>query len=255
MQYEEFKQLVESGQLTPRNRQDYQKYKALWIEMSIKGDCVDTLMTSQHVRILERLLNHGHIEHPEQWIKGTPVQQRALIYNELYIEELLRVGEPRIRLEIGYRHRELLPEILKDGFVRQLMKRALLGREKANPEKVHILLDALPRAIPNTYEELEVKALELKLQEPEQPMTAIECTMTAQQLYSVQSEHWYRTLTGRQIANILYAEYHLQDKELVASEFERLYDAGDILSISTKVEKLQKEHSIGLPSQKQKGEG
>ena len=69
--------------------------------------------------------------------------------------------------------------------------------------------------------------------------------MTAQQLYSVQSEHWYRTLTGRQIANILYAEYHLQDKELVASEFERLYDAGNILSISTKVEKLKQEHHIG----------
>lgn len=245
MQYEEFKQLVESGQLTPRNQQHYRQYKSLWAEMATKGDCLDILMTLQYVRILDRLLKHGHVKHPETWIKGTPVQQRALIYNELYIEELLRVGEPRIRLEIGYRHRELLPEILKDGFVRQLMKRALLGREKANPEKVHILLDALPRAIPNTYEELEVKALELKLQEPEQPMTAIECTMTAQQLYSVQSEHWYRTLTGRQIANILYAEYHLQDKELVASEFERLYDAGNILSISTKVEKLKQEHHIG----------
>lgn len=45
------------------------------------------------------------------------------------------------------------------------------------------------------------------------------------------------------------------DKELVASEFDYLYDSGDILSISTKVEKLQKEHRIGLPSQKQKGEG
>lgn len=255
MQYEEFKQMVESGQLSPRNQQDYQQYKSLWTEMATQGDCVDTLMTSQHARILSEILKHGHVEHPENWIKGTPVQQRALIYNELYIEELLQVGEPRIRLEIGYRHRELLPEILKDGFVRQLMKRALLGKEKANPEKVHILLDALPRAIPNTYEELEVKALELKLQEPEQPMTAIECTMTAQQLYSVQSEHWYRTLTGRQISNILYAEYQLQDKELVASEFDYLYDSGDILSISTKVEKLQKEHRIGLPSQKQKGEG
>ena len=71
----------------------------------------------------------------------------------------------------------------------------------------------------------------------------------------MQSEHWYRTLTGRQISNILYAEYQLQDKELVASEFDYLYDSGDILSISTKVEKLQKEHRIGLPSQKQKGEG
>lgn len=87
------------------------------------------------------------------------------------------------------------------------------------------------------------------MQEPEQPMTAIECTMTAQQLYSVQSTHWYRTLTGRQIVNIWYAEHHLQDKELVASEFDHLYDAGDILSISTKVEKLQKEHRIGLSSQ------
>lgn len=243
MQYEEFKQMVESGQLSPRNQQDYQQYKSLWIEMTTKGDCVDTLMTSQHARILSELLKHGHVEHPENWIKGTPVQQRSLMYNELYIEELLQVGEPRIRLEIGYRHRELLPEILKDGFVRQLMKRALLGREKANPEKVHILLDALPRAIPNTYEELEVKALELKLQEPEQPMTAIECTMTARQLYSVQSEHWYRTLTGRQIANILYAECQLQDKKLVAAEFDHLYDSGDILSISTKVEKLQREQS------------
>lgn len=244
MQYEEFKQAVESGQLTPQNQQHYDQYKSLWVEMAIKGDCLDILMTSQYIRILSRLLKYGHVEHPETWIKGTPGQQRALIHNELYIEELLRVGEPRIRLEIGYRHRELLPEILKDGFARQLMKRALLGREKAKPELVHILLDALPRIIPNTYEELEVKALELKLQEPEQPMTAIECTMTAQQLYSVQSEHWYRTLTGRQISNILYAEYQLQDKELVASEFEHLYDAGDILSISTKVEKLQKEHRI-----------
>lgn len=250
MQYEEFKQMVESGQLSPRNQQDYQQYKSLWTEMATQGDCVDTLMTSQHARILSEILKHGHVEHPENWIKGTPVQQRALIYNELYIEELLQGGEPQIRLEIGYRHRELLPEILKDGFVRQLMKRALLGREKANPEKVHILLDALPRAIHNTYEELEVKALELKLQEPEQPMTAIECTMTARQLYSVQSEHWYRTLTGRQTANILYAECQLQDKELVASEFDHLYDSGDILSISTKVEKLKQEHRIGLPSQK-----
>lgn len=255
MQYEEFKQAVKSGQLTPQNQQHYDQYKSLWVEMATKGDCLDILITSQYIRILARLLKYGHVEHPETWIKGTPGQQRALIRNELYIEELLRVGEPRIRLEIGYRHRELLPEILKDGFVQHLMKRALLGREKANPEKVHILLDALPRAIPNTYEELEVKALELKLQEPEQPMIAIECTMTAQQLYSVQSEHWYRTLTGRQISNILYAECRLKDKELVASEFEHLYDSGDILSISTKVEKLQKEHRIGLPSQKQKGEG
>lgn len=255
MQYEEFKQAVESGQLSSQNQQHYEQYKSLWVEMAIKGDCLDILITSQYIRILSRLLKYGHVEHPETWIKGTPGQQRALIHNELYIEELLRVGEPRIRLEIGYRHRELLPEILKDGFVQHLMKRALLGREKSNPELVHILLNALPRAIPNTYEELEVKALELKLQEPEQPMIAIECTMTAQQLYSVQSEHWYRTLTGRQTANILYAECRLKDKELVASEFEHLYDSGDILSISTKVEKLQKEHRIGLPSQKQKGEG
>lgn len=96
---------------------------------------------------------------------------------------------------------------------------------------------------------MEVKALELKSQEPKQQMTAIECTMDVQQLYSVQSEHWYRTLTGRQVSNILYAECQLQDKELVASEFDHLYDAGDILSISTKVEKLQKEHRIGLSSQ------
>lgn len=245
MQYEEFKQAVESGQLTHQNQQHYEQYKSLWAEMATKGDCIDILMTSQYIRILSRLLKYGHVEHSETWIKGTPGQQRALIHNELYIEELLRVGEPRIRLEIGYRHCELLPEILKDGFVRQLMKRALLGREKANPEKVHILLDALPPAIPNTYEELEVKALELKLQEPKQPMTAIECTMTARQLYSVQSEHWYRTLTGRQISNILYAECQLQDKELVASEFDHLYDSGDILSISTKVEKLKQEHRIG----------
>ena len=245
MQYEEFKQAVESGQLTPQNQQHYDQYQSLWVEMAIKGDCLDILMTSQYIRILSRLLKYGHVEHPETWIKGTPGQQRALIHNELYIEELLRVGEPRIRLEIGYRHREFLPDLLKDGFVRQLMKRALLGREKANPEKVHILLDALPPTIPNTYEELEVKALELKLQEPEQPMTAIECTMTAQQLYSVQSEHWYRTLTGRQISNILYAECQLHDKELVASEFDHLYDAGDILSISTKVDKLKQKHRIG----------
>lgn len=244
MQYEEFKQLVESGQLTPRNQQDYRQYKALWLEMSIKGDCVDTLMTSQHVRILERLLNHGHIKHPEQWIKGTPVQQRALIYNELYIEELLRVGEPRIRLEIGYRHREFLPELLKDESVQGLMKRSLLNRTEPDPERVQILLETLPQTIPNTYENMEVKALELKSQEPKQQMTAIECTMDVQQLYSVQSEHWYRTLTGRQTANILYAECQLQDKELVASEFEHLYDSGDILSISTKVEKLKQEHHI-----------
>lgn len=245
MQYEEFKQAVESGQLTPQNQQHYDQYKSLWVEMAIKGDCVDTLMTSQHVRILERLLKHGHIEHPEQWIKGTSVQQRALLYNELYIEQLLRDGEPRIRLEIGYHHREFLPELLKDESVQGLMKWSLLNRVKPDPEKVHILLDALPRAIPNTYEELEVKALELKLQEQEQPMTAIECTMDVHQLYSVQSEHWYRTLTGRQTANILYAECQLQDKELVASEFDHLYDSGDILSISTKVEKLKQEHRIG----------
>ena len=76
-------------------------------------------------------------------------------------------------------------------------------------------------------------------------MTAIECTMDVQQLYSVQSEHWYRTLTGRQVSNILYAECQLQDKELVASEFETLYDAGDFVSISTKVDKLKQEHRIG----------
>lgn len=115
MQYEEFKQAVESGQLTPQNQQHYDQYKSLWVEMAIKGDCLDILITSQYIRILARLLKYGHVEHPETWIKGTPGQQRALIHNELYIEELLRVGEPRIRLEIGYRHRELLPEILKDG--------------------------------------------------------------------------------------------------------------------------------------------
>lgn len=125
------------------------------------------------------------------------------------------------------------------------MTRDLLNKVKPKTELVRTLLDALPPTIPNTYGNMEVKALELKLQEPEQPMTAIECTMTAQQLYSVQSEHWYRTLTGRQTANILYAECQLQDKELVASEFDHLYDSGDILSISTKVEKLKQEHRIG----------
>ena len=255
MQYEEFKQAVESGQLTPQNQQHYDQYKSLWVEMAIKGDCLDILMTSQYIRILSRLLKYGHVEHPETWIKGTPGQQRALIHNDLYIEELLKDEDPRIRLEIGYHHREFLPDLLKDGSVQNLMTRDLLNKIKSKTELVRTLLDALPPTIPNTYGSMEVKALELKLQEPEQPMTAIECTMTARQLYSVQSEHWYRTLTGRQISNILYAEYQLQDKELVASEFDYLYDSGDILSISTKVEKLQKEHRIGLPSQKQKGEG
>lgn len=241
MQYEEFKQAVESGQLTPRNQQDYQQYKSLWVEMSIKGDCVDTLMTSQHVRILERLVKHGHVEHLENWIKGTHIQQRALMYNELYIEELLRDGEPRIRLEIGYRHREFLPDLLKDQSIQGLMKRSLLNRTEPDPELVQILLDALPPTIPDTYEHMEVKALELKVQEPEQSMSAIECTMDVHQLYSVQSEHWYQTLTGRQVSNILYAECQLQDKELVVAEFDHLYDSGDILSISTKVEKLQRE--------------
>ena len=245
MQYEEFKQLVEFGQLTPRNRQDYEQYKSLWAEMIIKGDCVNILLTTQRVGILSGLLKHGHIKRPETWIEGTWSQQRALIHNGLYIDELLNDENPHIRLEIGYRHREYLPDLLKDGSVQNLMTRDLLNKENPDHELVQILLNALPRAIPNTYEELEVKALELKLQEPEQPMTAIECTMTARQLYSVQSEQWYRTLTGRQIANILYAECQLQDKELVVAEFDHLYDSGDILSISTKVEKLQREHRIG----------
>ena len=168
MQYEEFKQAVESGQLTPQNQQHYDQYKSLWVEMAIKGDCLDILMTSQYIRILSRLLKYGHVEHPETWIKGTPGQQRALIHNELYIEELLRVGEPRIRLEIGYRHRELLPEILKDGSVQNLMTRDLLNKVKPKPELVRTLLDALPPTIPNTYGNMEVKALEIKVQEPEQ---------------------------------------------------------------------------------------
>lgn len=35
MQYEEFKQAVEFGQLTPQNQQDYEQYKSLWVEMAI----------------------------------------------------------------------------------------------------------------------------------------------------------------------------------------------------------------------------
>lgn len=255
MQYEEFKQAVESGQLTPRNQQDYQQYKSLWAEMIIKGDCVNILLTTQRVGILSGLLKHGHVKHPETWIEGTRSQQQALIHNDLYIDELLKDENLRIRLEIGYRHREYLPDLLKSGSVQNLMTRDLLNKVKPKPELVRTLLDALPPTIPNTYGSMEVKALELKVQEPEQSMSAIECTMDVHQLYSVQSEHWYQTLTGRQVSNILYAEYKLQDKELVASEFDHLYDAGDILSISTKVEKLQKEHRIGLPSQNRKAEG
>ena len=77
MQYEEFKQAVESGQLTHQNQQHYEQYKSLWAEMATKGDCLDILMTSQFVRILDRLLKHGHVKHPETWIKGTLGQQRA----------------------------------------------------------------------------------------------------------------------------------------------------------------------------------
>lgn len=255
MQYEEFKQAVESGQLTPRNQQDYQQYKSLWAEMIIKGDCVNILLTTQRVGILSGLLKHGHVKHPETWIEGTRSQQQALIHNDLYIDELLKDENLRIRLEIGYRHREYLPDLLKSGSVQNLMTRDLLNKVKPKPELVRTLLDALPPTIPNAYGSMEVKALEIKVQEPEQPMTAIECTMDVQQLYSVQSEHWYRTLTGRQVSNILYAECQLQDKELVVAEFEHLYDSGDILSISTKVEKLQKEHRIGLSSQNRKVEG
>lgn len=40
MQYEEFKQAVESGQLTPQNQQHYEQYKSLWAEMATKGDCL-----------------------------------------------------------------------------------------------------------------------------------------------------------------------------------------------------------------------
>jgi hypothetical protein len=249
MQYEEFKQAVESGQLSPRTWQDYQQYKSLWMEMVAKGDCLDILLASQCAVILVQLVKHGHVKHPERWINGTRAQQKALIHNDLYIEELLQDGEPRIRLAIGYLHREFLPDLLKDESVQSLMKRSLLNKVKPEPELVQLLLDALPQTIPNTYENLQTRALELKLQEQEQPMTAIECTMDVQQLYSVQSKHWHQTLTGRQIVNILYAEYHLQDKELVASEFETLYDAGDFVSISTKVDKLKQEHRIGLPSQ------
>lgn len=245
MQYEEFKQAVELGQLSPRNQQDYEQYKSLWAEMIIKGDCVNILLTTQRLGILSGLLKHGHVKHPETWIEGTWSQQQALIHNDLYIDELLKDENPRIRLEIGYRHREYLPDLLKSGSVQNLMTRDLLNKVKPKPELVHILLDALPPTIPNTYGNMEVKAFELKLQEQEQPMTTIECTMDVQQLYSVQSEHWYRILTGRQTANILYAECQLQDKELVAAEFERLYDSGDILSISTKVEKLKQEQCIG----------
>ncbi len=246
MQYEEFKQLVESGQLTPRNQQNYEQYKSLWAEMIIKGDCVNILQTTQRVGILSGLLKHGHIKRPETWIEGTWSQQQALIHNDLYIDELLNDENPHIRLEIGYRHREFLSDLLKSGSVQNLMTRDLLNKVNPDHELVQILLNALLPAIPDTYGKMEVKALELKLQEPEQPMTAIECTMTAQQLYSVQSEHWYRTLTGRQTTNILYAECQLHDKKLVAAEFYHLYDSGDILSISPKVEKLKQERRIGL---------
>lgn len=246
MQYEQFKQMVESGQLTPRNQQDYQQYKSLWAEMIIKGDCVNILLTTQRVGILSGLLKHGHIKRPETWIEGTWPQQQALIHNDLYIDELLNDENPHIRLEIGYRHREFLSDLLKSGSVQNLMTRDLLNKVNPDHELVQILLNALLPAIPDTYGKMEVKALELKLQEPEQSMTAIECTMTAQQLYSVQSEHWYRTLTGRQTTNILYAECQLHDKKLVAAEFYHLYDSGDILSISPKVEKLKQERRIGL---------
>ena len=246
MQYEEFKQAVESGQLTPRNQQDYQQYKSLWAEMIIKGDCVNILLTTRRVGILSGLLKHGHVKHPETWIEGTWSQQQALIHNDLYIDELLTDENPHIRLEIGYHHREFLPDLLKDGSVQTLMTRDLLNKVKPKPELVQILLDALPPTIPNTYGNMEVKALALKMQELEQPMTAIERTMDVQELYSVQSKHWYRTLTGRQTTNILYAECQLHDKKLVAAEFYHLYDSGDILSISPKVEKLKQERRIGL---------
>lgn len=245
MQYEEFKQAVESGQLTPRNWQDYRQYKSLWAEMIIKGDCLDILLASQCAVVLIELLKHGHVEHPEHWIKGTRAQQKALIHNDLYIEELLKDEDPRIRLQIGYRHRELLPELLKDVSAQYFMRRALLNKVEPDHELVQILLDVGLQTGQDTHEDMEVKALALKMQELEQPMTAIECTMDVQQLYSVGSKHWYHTLTGRQIANILYAEEQLQDKELVASEFERLYDSGDSLSIATKVEKLKQQHNIG----------
>lgn len=245
MQYEEFKQAVESGQLTPRNQQDYQQYKSLWAEMIIKGDCVNILLTTQRVGILSGLLKHGHVKRPETWIKGTWSQQQALIHNDLYIDELLKDENPHVLLEIGYIHREYLPDLLKNMSVQDLMKRSLLNKVDPDHELTQLLVDILSQIVPDTYGKMEVRALALKLQEPEQSMTAIECTMNAQQLYSVQSEHWYRTLTGRQTANILYAECQLQDKELVASEFEHLYDSGDILSISTKVEKLKQEHRIG----------
>ena len=164
--------------MTPQNQQDYKQYKSLWAEMIIKGDCVNILLTTQRVGILSGLLKHGHVKRPETWIKGTRSQQQALIHNDLYIDELLKDENPRIRLEIGYRHREYLPDLLKSGSVQNLMTRDLLNKVKPKPELVQTLLDALPPTIPNTYGSMEVKALELKVQEPEQSMSAIECTMT-----------------------------------------------------------------------------
>lgn len=245
MKYEEFKQMVESHQVSPRNWQDYQKYKLLWAEMARKGDCLEILWSSQRIGILAGIVKYGHVEHPERWIDGTRTQKRALIRNGLYIEQLLQDDDPSVQLEIGYRHRPLLPDILKNLSAQRLMRLDLLNKVKPDCELTQILVDILQQKGPDTHENMEAKALELKLQEPEQPMTAIECTMDIQQLYSVQSEYWYRTLTGRQIANILYAEDQLHDKELVASEFGHLYDSGSSLSISTKVEKLKQEHHIG----------
>ena len=55
-----------------------------------------------------------------------------------------------------------------------------------------------------------------------------ECTMTREQLYSIGNAMWTQNLRADRIANVLYAEQMLQNKELVLPLFDTLLTKGNL---------------------------
>lgn len=254
MQYEEFKETVaeklinapeqlrfKSGWLTDEPNKEH------WKRLAIEGDYPEAIYATNNYLLLSLLIGAGHgKEHYSEWAtNGSFAVKSALIKNGYCLEQLVTDYDVNVGMRVVQKEPERIGRLLTVHSWQDIC-RALSIKKKLSYTMVKTFLEHMPRGPIDSWCALWAEALQLKLDAWQHEQTnAFECTMTRAQLYTIGNAMWTQNLRADRIANVLYAEQVLQNKELVLPLFEQLLTKGNLSTaymITNKIKQEQANH-------------
>ena len=251
MDYQTFKAVV-AGNLI--NEPEQLKFKSGWLtddpnkehwkRLAIEGAYPEAIYATNSYLLLSLLIGEGHgKEHYREWAtNGNFAVKSALIRHGYCLDLLVSDYDVNVGICVVQKEPARIGQLLATHKWQDIC-RALSVKKDLPHMLVKTFLEHMPHGPIDSWCALWAEALQLKLEAWQREQTnAFECTMTREQLYTIGNALWTRNLRADRIANVLYAEQMLQNKELVLPLFDTLLTKGNLSTaymITNKVKQKQ----------------